>query len=63
MESKVSLQCSQGPTTGPCPEPDASSAHLPPYFPEIHSAIYLHIFGLKNLLEFPGHGVLGCDTM
>jgi len=28
METKVSLQCSQQPTTGPYPEPDESRPHL-----------------------------------
>jgi len=29
MEPEGSLPCSQGPTTGPCPEPPASSPHSP----------------------------------
>jgi hypothetical protein len=29
MEPKGSLLCSQEPTIGPYPEPDASSPHLP----------------------------------
>jgi len=33
MEPEVSLQCSQNTDTGPYPEPDASSTHLPTLFP------------------------------
>jgi len=29
MELEGALLCSQEPASGPCPEPDASSAHLP----------------------------------
>jgi hypothetical protein len=33
MEREGLLPCSQEPATGPCPEPDASSAHLIILFP------------------------------
>jgi hypothetical protein len=33
MEPEGSLPCSEDPTTGPYPQPDASSAHLPTLFP------------------------------
>jgi len=33
MEPIGSLPCSQEPAIGPCPEPDASSSHLPTLFP------------------------------
>jgi len=33
MEPKGVLQCSQEPTTGPCPDPDATSLHLNALFP------------------------------
>jgi hypothetical protein len=39
MEHKISLPCSQKPTTGPSPDPDASIPHLSTRFPEIHSNI------------------------
>jgi len=39
MEPEVSLPCSQQPAIGPYPEPDASSPHIPTYFPKIHSNI------------------------
>jgi len=39
MEPKDSLTDSQEPATGPYPESDASSPHLPLYFPEIHYII------------------------
>jgi len=39
-EPKGSLPCSQGPKSL-CPEPDAFSPHLPPYFCNIHSNIIL----------------------
>jgi len=32
MEHEGSLQCSQEPATGLCPEPDASNSHLPTLF-------------------------------
>jgi len=32
MEPEGSLLCSEGPTTGPYCEPDASSPHLPTLF-------------------------------
>jgi hypothetical protein len=41
MEPKVSLLCSQEPTTGPYPELYASSPHLPKQFSKIHSNIIL----------------------
>jgi hypothetical protein len=31
MELEGSLPCAQEPSTGPYPEPDASSPHLPPF--------------------------------
>jgi hypothetical protein len=34
MEPESSLPCLQGPTTGPYPEPDASSPQLPTLFPQ-----------------------------
>jgi hypothetical protein len=39
MEPEDSLQCSQWLATRPCPEPVASSPHLPTYFLKIHSNI------------------------
>jgi len=33
MEPESSLPCLQQPTTGPYPEPAASSSHLPTLFP------------------------------
>jgi hypothetical protein len=33
MEPEVSIPCSQVPATGPSPEPDESSPHLPILFP------------------------------
>jgi len=41
MEHEYLLQCSHKPATGPYPEPDESTLHLPPYFPEMHSNIIL----------------------
>jgi len=34
MEPESSLPCSQEPATGPYPDPDASSLHLPTLFPK-----------------------------
>jgi hypothetical protein len=34
MEPESSLPSSQQPATGPCPEPDESSPHLPTLFPQ-----------------------------
>jgi len=39
MEPKVLLPWLQEPATHPCPEPEASSPHLPTLFPKIHSSI------------------------
>jgi hypothetical protein len=39
LETEGSLPCSQQPATGPCPVPDESSPHFPPYFRKIHSNI------------------------
>jgi len=39
MEPEGSLLDSQGPTTGPYLEPDASSSHLHTLFPKIHPNI------------------------
>jgi hypothetical protein len=39
MELDCSLPCSQQPATGPYPEPDASSSHLPIHGTKIHSNI------------------------
>jgi hypothetical protein len=39
MEPAGSLQCSQEPATGHCPEPDESSPHLLTHFAKIHSNI------------------------
>jgi hypothetical protein len=42
MEPEGSLPFSQGSTTLPNPEPDASSPPPPPYFPKIHSDIPIY---------------------
>jgi hypothetical protein len=34
MEAEGLLPCSQEPATGPCPESDESSPHLPTIFPQ-----------------------------
>jgi len=39
MEHKDSLPCSQEPTTGPYPEPDATAHTFSLSFPKIHSNI------------------------
>jgi hypothetical protein len=39
MEPESSLSLSQEPATGPWPDPDNSSPHLPTYFPKVHSNI------------------------
>jgi hypothetical protein len=41
MEAAGSLLCSQDPSTGPFPEPDASSPRLPIYFPKIYSNVII----------------------
>jgi hypothetical protein len=41
MAHKGLLLCSQEPLTGPCPKPDESSPHLPPYPFKIHFKLRL----------------------
>jgi hypothetical protein len=43
MEPEDSLPCSQQPTTGHCPKPDAFSLHLPTHYPKIYSNIIFHL--------------------
>jgi hypothetical protein len=39
MEPEGSLPCTQQPATGPYPQPDESSPHIPPYLRMFHSNI------------------------
>jgi hypothetical protein len=50
MKSEVSLPCSERAATGPYPEQDASSPHLP------------HCISLRYILVLSSHLCLGCQT-
>jgi hypothetical protein len=53
MEPEGSLLCLQEPATGPYPEPDKSSPHLPPYSPKIHSNIIFPSMPTSSMFSFP----------
>jgi hypothetical protein len=56
MEAQSSLSCSQKPASGPSPEPDESSPHLPTLFPQdtlqYYPSVYAYVFRVDSS-KFP----------
>jgi hypothetical protein len=51
MDPESSLQCSQKPTTGPCPEPDAFSPHHPAHLSSYYLFTSAYVFRVVSSIQ------------